>query len=259
MIDYGKTDSDPLEHVHQTLQTLVQNALSDGLVPICLGGGNDQSAANGMGWINYWRTRNAPDGGKRKLVTINVDAHLDVRPLIYNPGEPHSYGLAHSGSPFLQLVEATSGVEDFKLIEFASQGQQCAAAHVDYVIQHGGQIVWLSELGEPHQSRCIRNNSSGAVKRLRQILEQCIETDSRVFFSFDMDAICASDCPGVSCPSPIGLTASEALGLCYEAGKCPMVDLMDLSEFNPRIESSQTGRLLINMIYHFLLGYAERP
>lgn len=49
-----------------------------------IGGSNDQSYPNFKGLV---------DGtGKKGFGVINIDAHLDVRPLVN--------GLAHSGSPF---------------------------------------------------------------------------------------------------------------------------------------------------------------
>ncbi|VEL32839.1 unnamed protein product [Protopolystoma xenopodis] len=80
----------------------------------------------------------------------------------------------------------------------------------------------------------------------------------KVFFSFDIDAIRAADCPGVSCPSPIGLTAEAALQLCRLAGQSSCVSLFDISEFNPTMEKDRTSRLVCTMLYYFLVGLAER-
>lgn len=95
-----------------------------------------------------------------------------------------------------------------------------------------------------------------------------------VFVSFDLDSVRASDAPGVSCPGSIGLSAEEAFGMCFEAGRCEQVGqhckqpehsspnaqvrLFDLSEFNPRVESYLTARLVSGMFYHYLLGLASR-
>jgi len=79
-----------------------------------------------------------------------------------------------------------------------------------------------------------------------------------IFVSFDIDSISSQDCPGVSCPANIGSTAQEAVDICYLSGICPHVKLMDISEFNPDIESYRTGRLVTLMIYYFALGYAQR-
>ena len=46
---------------------------------------------------------------------------------------------------------------------------------------------------------------------------------SSTFVSFDIDSISGSDCPGVSCPATVGLTAEEALRISFEAGKSQKV------------------------------------
>ncbi len=120
-----------------------------------MGGGNDQSFPNGHALLR--------DEATRAFGVINIDAHLDVRPL--------KEGKAHSGSPFRQLIESgeinlffsffnsfswtlikraiTSDLflqKNGRFVEFAAQGNQCSAVHADYVLQKGHQIVWLSQL-----------------------------------------------------------------------------------------------------------------
>lgn len=80
-----------------------------------------------------------------------------------------------------------------------------------------------------------------------------------VFVSFDVDSIAAAFCPGVSCPSPIGLDAETALQCCLRAGMCKSVRLMDMSEFNPAVEDYNTGKLLATMFYNFVMGVSMRP
>lgn len=63
---------------------------------------------------------------------------------------------------------------------------------------------------------------------------------------------------GVSCPATIGLTAEEALDICFWAGREQKVKLFDLSEYNPTAELYRTGRLVANMFYFFLLGRAAQ-
>ncbi|KER25829.1 hypothetical protein T265_06801 [Opisthorchis viverrini] len=255
LVDYGSTGSSNLEEVHNTLKGLVKDCLENHLFPLCIGGGNDQSWANGAAWIEHLRTQSAQQDKGLKLTVINIDAHLDVRPLIKLADGRQ---VAHSGSPFRQLLEMAHTQDDFKLIEFAAQGQQCSGVHVDYVHKHGGTVIWLSQLAGYETCTEHGGQHPKSVKIMQDILQDCEASGRHVFFSFDLDAIQAADCPGVSCPSPIGLASREALGLCYVAGKSKAVDLMDISEFNPHVESTQTSRLIVNMIYCFLLGYSQR-
>lgn len=59
------------------LEELVAKALDDGVIPIIIGGGNDQSAPNGKAFLNKFGGDQGQDAG-----VINLDAHLDVRQVI---------------------------------------------------------------------------------------------------------------------------------------------------------------------------------
>lgn len=249
VLDFGDVaDSLSLEEAHKTLTTKVSEILAAGAVPFVIGGGNDQSYSNASALLDHLQKHS---GGS--VAVVNVDAHLDVRPL-------KEGGLAHSGSPFRQLVEddrfkALQG----RFVEFASQGHQCSAEHWDYLeSDKKGTVIPLSAMrgtrlgGLSHQQKHAR----GVEDAFCDLLDGTI--GDNVFLSFDIDAIQSSDCPGVSAPGTIGLTAQEALNICYLAGQSSRVKLVDMSEFNPTVEDYRTGRLLVLMFYYFLLGYAHR-
>lgn len=46
--------------------------------------------------------------------------------------------------------------------------------------------------------------------------------------------------------------------MCRIAGATANVRLMDVSEFNPTVESYRTGRLVANMFYYFCMGFVSR-
>lgn len=98
------------------------------MVPFVVGGGNDQSWPNGHALLSRY--------DKSSVGVVNIDAHLDVRPL--------KDGKTHSGSPFRQLLE--EGLRGDHFVEFAAQGNQCSAIHAQYVLDQGGKIMWLSSL-----------------------------------------------------------------------------------------------------------------
>ncbi|KAJ3088759.1 hypothetical protein HK100_007947, partial [Physocladia obscura] len=200
-------------------------------IPFVVGGGNDQSYPNASALLAHLSSRNATPPS---LAVINIDAHLDVR-------LPTADGKAHSGTPFRQLLldprfvrhsRAAPGVPALpRFIEFAAQGSQCAQSHVDFVVQNGGDVVWLDDV---QLRRSTRASFLDAIARL---------DGDRLFVSFDLDSVNSADAPGVSCPSPIGLSAQDALDICFESGKNPKVALFDLSELNPQIEEYRTARL----------------
>lgn len=234
--DEGDAESkeDALVQAHARLTNAVCAVLDNGGLPFVVGGGNDQSVAN-------WRALCQSKRAASKLGIVNVDAHLDVRPLL-------SRGQPHSGSPFRQILDEarSGGRKQTVLWEFAAQGSQCSQEHADFVTQHGGTILWLKD---------VQNN---AALKFSEILRAMKQSSMSAFVSFDLDSIQSSDCPGVSCPANVGLTAKDALNIMRTAGAADHVQLVDVSELNPLVEGYITPRLAVQMAYSFLLGFAQR-
>lgn len=219
-----------LEKAHSTLTHRVEDILKEGGFPFVVGGGNDQSYPNVSALLNQ--------KPRHPVGVINIDAHLDVRPL--------KNGQAHSGSPFRLLLEDKRfNGENF--IEFAAQGSQCSRDHANYVQSKNGRILWLDKIQE-----------EGGMNAFRESLGKLAWRCQSIFVSFDLDSIAGADAPGVSCPGIVGLTAREALLIAYIAGNHPKVVLFDLSEYNPAIEEDLTGRLAAGIFYYFCMGVASR-
>lgn len=228
-LDQGNVNiTESLEENHVILTQSVKSILDEGFIGIILGGGNDQSYCNAKALMQQ------ENGGN--IGVVNIDAHLDARPLLEG-------GLAHSGSPFRQLL--TDPVFSGVFYEFAVQGNQCSAEHAEFVQQHGGSLVWLSQA-----------KKNGVLTEFGNILGSFQDRDA--FVSFDIDSIQSSDCPGVSCPAVIGLSAQNALDIAFAAGQHPKTRLLDLSEYNPTVEEDRTARLVSNIIYYFLMGVSSR-
>ena len=265
-----------LSQYHAKLSKAVTCTLRRQAFPICVGGGNDQSYANWKGLVDYYQTKqypqqqqqqqqqeNATKTRRRRMIdlhVVNIDAHLDVRPLPSN-------GRATSGTPFRQVLvqdvdyrnnqqdHSTLPIVHSRLTEFAGQPSQCSRDHANFVQHHNGTIWWLDQV-----------QNEGVVQTFKRVLESKPTTTNNnmdydetvIFVSFDLDSIKASDCPGVSCPSSIGLSAQDALDIMLLAGQYPQVRLLDISECNPLVEDYLTPRLVGYMMYHFLLGYVQR-
>jgi formiminoglutamase len=249
-----------------------------------IGGSNDQSYPNASGLMQAL-------GPRKPIGVVNIDAHLDVRPL--------KNGKVHSGSPFRLLLQDTRFNPDpyteppssssssssssspskkrkrrgstsryVPFVEFAAQGSQCSYDHSMFVKNNGGQIHWLLKdlRGDGSEQFFSPELLSGSVvtERFLDVLDELATAQMpkgkrrALFCSFDLDAVTGADAPGVSCPGTVGLSAEEAFGICYSAGSQAEVQLMDLSEFNPAVDDYRTGRLVANMFYHFLLGVADR-
>lgn len=125
-----------LEEGHSRLRTKVGAILAGGAIPFVVGGGNDQSFPNGSALLDhakgYVSAQSQPLTPTSKVGIINIDAHLDVRPL--------KDGKAHSGSPFRQLLE-DERFSGKNFVEFAAQGNQCSADHVAYIAHKARSIL----------------------------------------------------------------------------------------------------------------------
>ena len=239
--DAGNVAGDTLEDMHAALREVVADVVQGGGIPIVIGGGNDQSAPNGFGALDgLQRKHGGRDGGEGgaapPLAIVNIDAHLDVRPLM-DDGRPTS------GTPFRQLLESGQ-IEHGNFTEFAAQGSQCSADHAEYVCDRGGRIVWLSQLGGEITPNVFDHCVLGPAAR------------KAFFLSFDIDSIQSSDCPGVSCPATVGITAADAMEICRRCGAHDGLTVVDFSELNPAVEDYRTPRLVVNLVYNLLLGYA---
>ena len=227
--DAGNISATSLEEAHSKLRELVAGVLKRGGVPIVIGGSNDQSAPNGLAFLDT-----AADPSKCAI--INVDAHLDARPLL---GEKQD--IPHSGSPFrILLNDGRLRGENF--YEYATQEEQNHPDHIEFVRSKGGKITWYDEC------------SIGAFTSIMDAAGQF--GNGKVFLSFDIDSIHGAECPGVSCPAVYGLRSEDALKMCRIAGQKNCA-LLDISELNPKMDDYRSPRLVAMMCYHFIAGLAE--
>jgi formiminoglutamase len=133
---------------------------------------------------------------------VNIDAHLDVRPL--------KEGKTHSGSPFRQMLDDPR-FKGGKFIEFAAQGNQCSQVHTDYAVSKGATIYWLRDIREAkHRASEAITSTGGRAVQMDELFWGILEElGHNVFVSFDIDSISGADCPGVSAPGTIGMVLSH--------------------------------------------------
>ncbi len=103
---------------HELAQKTVQQLLNANHRVITLGGGHDYGYPDAAAY--FLKTR-----GK----ILNIDAHLDVRPVVN--------GKNHSGTPFFRFIEKFGGTN---LIEWGIQPQCNAIAHQEFARKNGVEI-----------------------------------------------------------------------------------------------------------------------
>jgi len=214
-----------IEEVHSAIEQAAFSALQGGACVVLLGGGHDGAYASHSALLR------AASG---LIGAINVDAHLDVRPL--------RDGLITSGTPFRRLAERWK--QRYALVELGIQPQHNARAHREWAAAHGFAMLSLEEI----RSR-VADAFAGALRSSAQAIA----------ISLDLDGVEASSAPGVSAPCPDGLSAADLYACARAAGRDARVRVLDVMELAPPLDvDGRTARLGAAAIWHFLAGVGER-
>jgi formimidoylglutamase len=218
-----------IEETHNRLTEVIAELLQCGSLPITLGGGHDLSFAT---------IRALVESGSEAVGGINVDAHLDLRPVVD--------GRITSGTPFRRALEELSGgFAGNRFVEMGMAGHSNAKAHHDYLIQEGGGLISLSQLRAEGIESCM----SVALMRIGE----------KAFFSVDIDAVQQAFAPGCSAPAPMGLTPDEICMVAFQAGRSSAIRLFDLVELSPPHDlDGRTARLAAAILGYFIAGFVQR-
>ncbi|GAA0463265.1 formimidoylglutamase [Halococcus dombrowskii] len=164
------------------------------------------------------------------LGVINFDAHLDCREI---RGEPTS------GSPYRQLHEA--GLDAYACV--GARHFETSTAYAEYVDEQGGEIV---------TSEAVGNDVESAAERA---LDAMAGVDT-VYVSVDLDVLDATAAPGVSAPTPGGLTTRELFRLLRATAADDRVAGFEVVECAPPLDSENlTAAAGARTIAHFLSGH----
>ncbi len=208
-----------LEETHEALHRVVRQVLRDGKKLVVLGGGND---------ISY-PDCSALAAEVDRLLVINIDRHFDVR-----ADTPRS-----SGTPYRQLLEEGHVVPEM-FHEVGINSFANSPTYRRYLEELGAHIHFLGDL---------RANGVGAT--LRAIAEST--PADGIFFGFDLDVVRAVEAPGVSDPSPMGLTAREICEISDVAAADPRTRIIEVTEVNPTYDvDGITSKLAANIIMRAL-------
>ena len=225
------TNGKTLEQIHDELHDVVENLIATGHFPIVLGGGHDCA----------WPTICAYEEIGEPYGLINIDAHADVRPL-------KDEIKAHSGSPFRQMLDASSSfLAKGAFVEFGLQHVAVAKDHLDYLRSHDATILMLDEI----RSDGVHSAWSRAIA--------ASAAPGRFHITLDMDGFASAFAPGVSAPSTNGFTPWDIAPLLRMAASSPSLTSFDVVEVSPPFDQDgRTAKLAASMIMEVLAGLAER-
>jgi formiminoglutamase len=229
-LDVGDIRQAGMEEMQNALAEVVAHVLRRGGVPVVLGGGHETAYGHYLGYV----------AAQRQPAIINLDAHLDVRPLVDGKG--------HSGSPFRQALEhPVQPLEGRHYVCLGVQPHATCRDHVFYACQRGCVVRWRDEV------------SPGLDQHFSRELDRLKNEGCQVYVSIDADVARAADVPGVSALNPAGVPGDQVVRCARLAGQCTAVSSVDLVEINPLFDrDGQSARWAALVLWHFLMGVASR-
>jgi formimidoylglutamase len=221
--DLGDVSFDGTRDGVASVQAMVADAAEDvyerGSLPVFLGGDNSLTVAN----VRPLLGRDASVG------VISFDAHLDCR----EPADGPS-----SGTPYRQLFDA--GLD--KLAVVGARHFETSTSYADYLGDVGGTILTAEEVGrDPIQTANFALDA--------------LSTCDFVFVSLDMDVLDATAAPGVSAPTPGGITTRELYRMLRHVAEDSHVVGFEVVECAPPLdEGGRTVDAASRAVAHFLSG-----
>lgn len=237
IFDIGDTIiQETLENTHEIHTQIVEQILKDNKTIIVLGGGNDVSYADGRAMAKVF--------GAEKWLGFNIDAHFDVR--VDSP--------RNSGTPYHQLLEENL-IKPQNFFETAYQPQVNSPIYFNYLKTKGVNLFSLEEMRKvPDYNYGKMANNFQAMLIFPEHLDKM-----NFFFGFDVDAARAADAPGVSAPSPIGLTAEEFVEIAEFAGENEQTRMIEFTEMNPLFDiDNRTAKLVAVALHRFCAARKQK-
>jgi formiminoglutamase len=226
---YELGNLEPLHDIastHRAGADVIRRIHHAGHTPLILGGGHDLAFAEALALLEA-------KAGKQ-LGFLNIDAHLDLRPV--------ANGIT-SGSPwFLLREQAAFQKTKSRIEEFGIQRHCNSHALVEYADRHGIRIQWLDEIRNP-------------IADFRKTLTSLSRLHA-LQVSLDIDSVRSSEAPGCSAPQVLGFSAAEAIQMSALAGASKKVASFGIYELSPPLDlDGRTAQLVAQCMLAFL---AER-
>ncbi|ELZ12719.1 formiminoglutamase [Halovivax asiaticus JCM 14624] len=188
-------------------------------LPVFLGGDNSLTVPNV-----------APLLESGSVGVLNFDAHLDVR----EPADGPS-----SGTPYRQLHDR--GLDAYAVV--GARHFETSTTYVEWLQSEGGAVVTAEAVGEDRDAALDR-----ALRTLSGV--------DHLYVSVDLDVLDAPAAPGVSAPTPGGLTARELFACVREACDDDRLAGFEVVECAPGLDDgTRTARAAARTVAHALAGY----
>lgn len=214
VFDLGNIES------NENFGKVTTKVLDDNKRLIIIGGGNEIAYHGGVAMSDVF--------GQDRWLAINVDSYLDM--------------ISDTETAFKKLLEEKLIVPKY-FYEIGFQPYYCSPKFFKFLQNQGVKMVSLEQL----------RSRETADLELRELIRQEFINHSRsmsIMFNFSMNAVRASDAPGVTASSPFGLRAGEFLTLVQFAAKLVNTKLIQFTEIKPSLDIQNTTSKLAAIAMH---------
>lgn len=221
-------DDSEMESCQDDYAKIITNAIHQQCFPIGIGGGHDIAYATFKGIWNSFNTADKP-----KIGIINFDAHFDFR---------EKTDVGTSGTPFYQILEEHPTNVEYLAIGIQQQGN--TKALFNYAKNNSlDYILWddCEETGELFAS-------------VKTKLKEFISKIDHLYITIDLDAFSSAYAPGVSAPSPFGLTPKFVYKVLAELISSNKVIALDIAELNPQFDQDNITAGLAARIIDYVVN-----
>jgi formiminoglutamase len=209
---------DTIEMCHEKLYNVVKRLLEDQKTVIVLGGSSDISYPDLKALLET----------SSDISAINVNNKYNV-----NEGE------ISNETPYRILLDEGK-IQAKYLIHLGIQPAANSYHYHQYLKEKGSQIIYQREI------------KLGGLKSVFDRVRTAT-LGRALFWGFDMNVLSSSDAPGVYTVTPTGISADDVVELARFAGALPNSKIIEISEFNPKLDvDNRTARLVAMMIIHFV-------
>lgn len=215
-----------LEKAQEALAQAVLILLQQNIIPIVLGGGHE------LAWGHYrGLQKHYP---KEKIAIVNIDAHLDMRPLL-------SQGKGSSGTSFLQIANAHSKTKQrFNYFCIGVQPESNIPQLIKTAREHHTQIIWLDDL----QTLSEKN---------QDMIDVIIADHDAIYLSLCLDVFAAAYAPGVSAAQAFGATPWQIIPFIRQIAASKKVISYDIAELSPVWDQDQrTAKLAAHFVFEMI-------
>ncbi|MGO2240447.1 MAG: formimidoylglutamase [Halomonas sp.] len=227
---------DALEAAQQALADRLTSLLTDGHLPIVLGGGHEVAYASWLGLAQFFMPETSaskesgPEGLAPRIGIINLDAHFDLRDPVH---------IRSSGTPFAQIADQCQ--QHGWSFRYACLGVS-RAANTRALFTRAASLGTL--IREDREIDALRLDS--IVRDVQRFIAKC----DHLYLTIDLDVLPAAEAPGVSAPAARGVSLALIEPLVEVVRDSGKLRLADLAELNPSLDiDGRTAKAAARLVH----------